>query len=378
MKKFLKSNGFFDLSSSLIAILGGLLFGFIIIVVSNPEFAVEGFLSLLTGGFGDGLVGIEKTIYYAVPIMMTGLSVGFAFKVGLFNIGTPGQFIVGAFTAVYIGNQWTWLPPEIHWLVALLCAGIAGGLWALVPGVMKAYLNVNEVISSIMMNYIGMYVVNYTLSLTILNTMTSQSNPPAASAIIPKMGLDQIFPGNYINGGIIIALICVAVIYIILNKTTFGYELKACGFNADASKYAGINSKRNIVFSMVIAGFLAGIGGALTYLSGVGKHIELVDVLAPEGFNGIPVALLGLSNPIGVALASLFIANLNVGGTIMQMYGFIPQIVDIIVACIIYFSAFAMMIKIWLRKRVKTDTINVNDSQEEVFKITPENEGGKE
>lgn len=378
MKKFLKSNGFFDLSSSLIAILGGLLFGFIIIVVSNPEFAVEGFLSLLTGGFGDGLVGIEKTIYYAVPIMMTGLSVGFAFKVGLFNIGTPGQFIVGAFTAVYIGNQWTWLPPEIHWLVALLCAGIAGGLWALVPGVMKAYLNVNEVISSIMMNYIGMYVVNYTLSLTILNTMTSQSNPPAASAIIPKMGLDQIFPGNYINGGIIIALICVAVIYIILNKTTFGYELKACGFNADASKYAGINSKRNIVLSMVIAGFLAGIGGALTYLSGVGKHIELVDVLAPEGFNGIPVALLGLSNPIGVALASLFIANLNVGGTIMQMYGFIPQIVDIIVACIIYFSAFAMMIKIWLRKRVKTDTINVNDSQEEVFKITPENEGGKE
>lgn len=378
MKKFLKSNGFFDLSSSLIAILGGLLFGFIIILVSNPEYAVEGFLALLTGGFGDGLLGIEKTIYYAVPIMMTGLSVGFAFKVGLFNIGTPGQFIVGAFTAVYIGNQWTWLPPEIHWLVALLCAGLAGGLWALIPGVMKAYLNVNEVISSIMMNYIGMYVVNYTLSLTILNTMTSQSNPPAASAIIPKMGLDNIFPGNYINGGIIIALICVAIIYVILNKTTFGYELKACGYNADASKYAGINSKRNIVLSMVIAGFLAGIGGALTYLSGVGKHIELVDVLAPEGFNGIPVALLGLSNPIGVALASLFIANLNVGGTIMQMYGFIPQIVDIIVACIIYFSAFAMMIKLWLGKRVKVDNGNVNAVTEEKKKIENINEGGKE
>lgn len=377
MKKFLKSNGFFDLSSSLIAILGGLLFGFIIILISNPEYAVEGFLALLLGGFGDGLLGIEKTIYYAVPIMMTGLSVGFAFKVGLFNIGTPGQFIVGAFTAVYIGNQWTWLPPEIHWLVALLCAGIAGGIWALIPGVMKAYLNVNEVISSIMMNYIGMYVVNYTLSLTILNTMTSQSNPPAASAIIPKMGLDNIFPGNYINGGIIIALICVALIYIILNKTTFGYELKACGFNADASKYAGINSKRNIVLSMVIAGFLAGIGGALTYLSGVGKHIELVDVLAPEGFNGIPVALLGLSNPIGVALASLFIANLNVGGTIMQMYGFIPQIVDIIVACIIYFSAFAMMIKLWLGKRVKVDDGNVNAVIEEKEKTENINEGAE-
>lgn len=361
MKRILKRNSFFNFSSSLLAIAAGLLFGFIIILIANPGSAIDGFLTLLTGGFSDGLRGIEKTLYYSVPIMMTGLSVGFAFKVGLFNIGTPGQFIVGAFAAVFVGVEGAGvIPTEIHWLVAVLAAGIAGGLWALIPGLMKAFLNVNEVITSIMMNYIGMYAVNYLITLTIFNEKTSQALPPADSAVIPKMGLDKIFSGNYINGGIIIALICVAIIYIILTKTTFGYELKACGLNSDASKFAGINDKKNIVLSMVIAGVLAGIGGALTYLSGAGKHIEVVDVLAVEGFNGIPVALLGLSNPIGVCLSSLFIANLNVGGTAMQMYGFIPQIVDIIVSCIVYFSAFSMIIKFWLSKRIKSDDENAN------------------
>ncbi|MEJ8735866.1 ABC transporter permease [Erysipelotrichaceae bacterium HCN-30851] len=351
MKKLVQSDAFKNFTSSCIAILIGLVIGAIVIFISNSSEALNGFNTLVLGPIQDGMTGIGRVIYYAVPIIMTGLSVGFAFKTGLFNIGTPGQFIVGAFAAVYIGVKWTFLPESIHWVVALLGAFIAGGLWAVVPGVMKAYLNVNEVISSIMMNYIGIYFVNYSVTLTIFDSLRNQSLPVAEAANVPKMGLDVIFEGSQANGGFIIAILFVILIYIILNKTTFGYEMKACGFNKDASKYAGINEKRNIILSMVIAGALAGIGGGLLYLSGSGKFIEVVDVLPAEGFNGIPVALLGLSNPIGVLFSGLFIAYLTVGGNSMQQFGFIPQIVDIIISCIIYCSALSLMIKVWLSNR---------------------------
>lgn len=354
MKKFVQSDAFKNFGSSCIAILIGLIVGALVIFISNSAEALDGLRTLLAGPVEDGMMGLGRVLYYAVPIIMTGLSVGFAFKTGLFNIGTPGQFIIGAFAAVYIGVKWTFLPGSIHWLVALLGALIAGGLWAVIPGVMKAYLNVNEVISSIMMNYIGLYLVNYSVTLTIFDALRNQSLPVADAANIPKFGLDKIFAGSPANGGILVAIVFVIIIYIVLNKTAFGYEMKACGFNKDASKYAGINEKRNIILSMVIAGALAGIGGGLLYLSGSGKFIEVVDVMPAEGFNGIPVALLGLSNPIGVLFAGLFIAYLNVGGNAMQQFGFIPQIVDMIVSCIIYCSALSLMIKYWLGKRKKT------------------------
>lgn len=351
LKHLKDSDGFKDVLSSLIAIVLGLSLGFIIILFANPGNAVSGLLALLTGGFDSGMNSIGRVLFNAVPIMMTGLSVGFAFKTGLFNIGTPGQLIVGAFAAVWIGIQWTFLPGSIHWLIALLGGMLAGGMWALVPGLLKAYYHVNEVISSIMMNYIGMYGVNYLVAAHIYDIMKAQSLPVAQTALIPKFGLDKLFAGSTANGGIVIAILCTIVIYVILHKTTFGYELKACGLNKEAAKYAGINEKRNVILSMVIAGMLAGIGGALLYLGGTGKYITVVDVLAPEGFHGIAVALLGMSNPIGILFAGIFIAYMNYGGFIMQMYGFVPQIIDIIVSCIIYFAAFSMMIKLFLDQR---------------------------
>lgn len=355
LKLFKESEGFSDFISAFLAILFGLLFGLIIIIFSNPSNAAGGFIAMLTGGFDDGLSSFGRVLNNAVPITMTGLSVGFAFKTGLFNIGTPGQFITGAFVAIWIGIKWTFLPPSLHWLVAMLGGMLTGGIWALVPGVLKAYFNVNEVISSIMMNYIGMYGVNYLVATFIYDTMRAQSLPVAASAVIPKMGMDTIFSGSTANGGILIAVLCVIIVYVILNKTTFGYELKACGFNKDAAKYAGINEKRNIVTSIVIAGMLAGLGGALLYLGGTGKYITVIDELAPEGFNGIAVALLGMNNPIGILFAGIFVAYMNYGGFVMQLHGFVPQIVDIIVSCIIYFAAFSMMVKIlinqWRLKR---------------------------
>ena len=329
--------------SSILAIVVGLLLGLAILLVSNPSQALAGFITILMGGFNGGLSGIGQMLYVATPIILTGLSVGFAFKTGLFNIGTAGQFIVGAFCAVFVSVRFTFLPTAVHWPAAVLAGLLGGALWALVPGLLKAYFNVNEVIATIMMNYIGMYLVNLLVVKTIYNSFKNQSLDPVA--VIPYWGLDKLFGGSSINAGIVIAIVAAVLIHLLLNKTVFGYELKACGFNKDAALYAGINAKRGVVLSMVIAGALSGLGGALLYLSATGKSIEVVDVLAAEGFTGIPVALLGFSHPLGILLSGFFIAHLSLGGFYAQGYDFKPEIIGIITSVIIYFSAFSLVVK---------------------------------
>jgi simple sugar transport system permease protein len=241
------------------------------------------------------------------------------------------------------------LPGNLHWIAALLAAILAGALWGAIPGFFKAFFNVNEVIACIMTNYIGMYLVNFLVSKTVFDSLKNQSMRVVETANLPKMGMDKIFrEGSSVssaNAGILIAILFAILIYIVLEKTTFGYELKACGFNREAAHYAGINERRCIVSSMAIAGAMAGLGGALLYLAGSGKGIAVVDTLAAEGFNGIPVALLGLNNPLGIIFSGLFIAYINVGGFNMQLYDFAPQIIEIIIAVIIYFSAFALLIR---------------------------------
>ena len=189
--------------SSVFAIVIGLLVGFVILLICNPSQALPGFVTILTGAFTHGLKGVGQVFYYATPIILTGLSVGFAFKTGLFNIGTPGQFIVGAFAAVYVGIMWTGLG-RIQWAVALLAAILGGALWGMVPGVLKACFNVNEVIASIMMNYIGMYMVNWIVKSykPLFNNLRNESRNVAATAQIPKMGMDKLFPESSVGGGI--------------------------------------------------------------------------------------------------------------------------------------------------------------------------------
>jgi simple sugar transport system permease protein len=303
---------------------------------------------------------------------MTGLSIGFAFKTGLFNIGASGQVIAGGFVAVVIGV----LLPQlgaVHWVVALLAAMIAGALWAGIPGILKAFFNVHEVISGIMMNYIGMYMVNALVVRTVYDSTRAQSLPVAKSAVIPKLGLDKLFGGSSINAGFFIAVGFVILLYIILSKTTFGYELKACGYNPDAGRYAGINSKRNIVYSLMIAGAMAGVAGGLIYLAGSGKYIEVVDILPTEGFTGISVALLGLSHPVGILFSGLFISHITNGGFYMQLYDFVPEIIDIIISIIIYFSAFALIVKQYFEERSNKKGLNVDSNNaflDKLFKKT--------
>lgn len=350
MKRKNKGN-YVGVLSSVFAIVIGLLVGLVVLILCNPAQAFPGFFTILTGAFTHGMKGVGQVFYYATPIILTGLSVGFAFKTGVFNIGTPGQFIMGAFGAVYVGIMWEQLG-GVHWIAALMASLIMGAVWGLIPGLLKAYFNVNVVISCIMMNYIGMYRVNWSVrgNKALFNTLRNESKNVAATAVIPKMGLDKVFSGSSVNGGILIAIVVVIFIYILLNKTAFGYELKAVGFNQDAGKYAGINEKRNVVAAMVIAGAIAGLAGGLLYLAGTGKHIEIKDVLASEGFTGISVALLGLSHPIGVLFSGLFIAYLTAGGFYLQLFEFSTEIIDIIVAVIIYFSAFALIVRSILGK----------------------------
>ena len=243
--------------------------GFVVLIVTNPRSSLPAFATILQGGFLHGARGFGNVIFRAVPIILTGLSVGFAFRTGLFNIGVTGQFTVGAFTAVYIGVNKNW--GQFTWFYALIFAMLAGMVWALVVGAMKAYRNVNEVIASIMMNYVGMFFVNFLIKQTAYDDVHSRTLPPR-NAYLPKAGMDKIFPRSSLNVGIVFAVIAAIVIYIILEKTTFGFELKAVGFNRHAGRYAGINEKRSIMLSMAIAGALAGWVAACLFIR-CGKHI---------------------------------------------------------------------------------------------------------
>ncbi len=346
-----KSKAAASLLAALLAIIFGLIFGLVIMIIAKPATSWLGFRTLLTTGFRR----MPDVFYFATPILMTGLSVGFAFKMGLFNIGATGQYTMGLFFALNAGFLLK-LPPGIHFIACIL-AGMAGGmLWGFIPGILKALFNVNEVITSIMFNYIGMYLVDMLIqssSTLYVSTMTRTAYLPV-SAQLPSLGIAN----SNVNLSIIIA-ICIAVaLSVILNKTTFGYELKATGFNKHASKYAGMNDKRNTILTMIIAGGLAGLGGAFDILSpstiiGSSMTYEPINILEPNGFNGIAVALLGNSNPIGIIFASLFISHVQRGGSLVNNLGYKPEIIDTVIAVIIYFSAFAMMINMNMARMIK-------------------------
>ena len=340
--------------SSILAIVAGLVAGFIILLVSNASQALGGFKTILTGGFSD-MFNLGQVLYYATPIIMTGLSVGFAGKTGLFNIGASGQFTCGMYASILVAIKCSFLPNPLQCLAALLAGVLAGAIWGFIPGILKALRNVHEVIACIMMNYIGMYLVNHLIKVTgIYDQLKNMTMRVPTGANLPSLGLNSLFSTateqgsvrpSSVGSGILIAIIACILMYIILEKTKFGYELKSCGFNREAARYAGINENRGVILSMVIAGALSGLGGALLALAGAGRGIAVVEVLAGEGFQGIPVALLGLYNPIGILFSGILVAYLTQSGFLLQRLNFAPEIIEIIVSIIIYFSALALLLK---------------------------------
>lgn len=353
IKSFFKRKGTVSFLASLSSIVVGLIIGLILLFCFNAPHAQSGFNKIITTGFASS-DKFAKVLYQSAPLIFTGLSVAFAFKTGLFNIGATGQYTVGACFALIAAIQF-----QQPWYISLVFAMLGGAIWGFFPGLFKAVYNVNEVITSIMFNWIGLYLVILLFSnlpLTLASSWGASNNDRTAnlaranqSGIIPKIGLDKLLGSNYMNISIFIAIAFAIIMYTILNKTTFGYELKACGYNKTASIYAGIGAKRNIILSMVISGALSGIGGGIYFLSGTAQF-TLVKVLLSTGFNGIPVALLASSNPLGVIVSSLFISYIQVGGDAMQPE-FAKEIIDIIIAVIIYISAFSLIIRGFVTKR---------------------------
>ncbi|MDD2427621.1 MAG: ABC transporter permease, partial [Eubacteriales bacterium] len=249
--------GTYSFFASLMAILTGLLVGVIILLIANPSRAGQGLITILRGGLTGSPTQFGQAIATSIPIIMTGLSVAFAYKAGLFNIGASGQFMVGGVCAVYVAIKGTMIPGSILWVVCMLAAIAGGAIWGAVPGILKAFFKVNEVITSIMMNYIGMYLVKIIIEQTIYDSRYARAQDVPVRAEIPTLGLDTAFPGTNLNIGLLMCLIFCAIIFIISSRTVFGYELTAVGLNPDASRYAGINSKRTVITAMIIAGALS-------------------------------------------------------------------------------------------------------------------------
>ncbi|MGZ0085309.1 ABC transporter permease [Caldibacillus thermoamylovorans] len=342
----MKSNRLQQLFIPVLAVLLGMIAGSIVMLASgyNP---IAGFSALVYGAFGDTYY-IGETIRQTTPYILTGLAVAFAFRTGLFNIGVEGQLIVGWLAAVWVGVSFD-LPKIVHLPLAILAAAAAGALWGLLPGVLKAYLKVHEVIITIMMNYIALHVTNAIIR-SVLSDEGFKSDPVKPSASLQSEFFGAITHHSTMHYGIFIAIAAAFVMWFLLERTTKGFELRAVGFNQHASQYAGMNVRANIILAMVISGAFAGVAGAMEGLGTFGD-ISTKAGFTGLGFDGIAVALIGGNNAFGILLSALLFGALKVGALEMPSSAGVPtELVDIIIALIIFFVASSYMIR-WLLSR---------------------------
>ncbi|PAE26802.1 ABC transporter permease [Bacillus sp. 7894-2] len=338
------SNRMKNIVVPLVAVLLGVLVGTIIMIATgyNP---VSAFIALWNGAFGE-IYYTGEVVRQVTPYILAGLAVAFAFRTGLFNIGVEGQLIVGWLAAVWVGVAFE-LPKFIHLPLAVLAAAAAGALWAFIPGLLKAKFKVHEVIVTIMMNYVALHVTNYIVR-TVLSEKSDRSEMIAESASLRSPFLEGLTDYSRLHWGILIALACVFIMWFLLEKTSKGYELRAVGFNQHASEYAGMSVSKNIILSMVISGAFAGLAGAMEALGTFG-YAAIKGGFTGVGFDGIAVALLGGNGPIGIIFAALLFGSLKVGALNMPLEAGVPnELVDIIIALIVFFVAASYMIRIFI------------------------------
>ena len=368
--------------ASLISILIGLAVGSVIILIvglANPALGLSSAwdgIRLVFGGlvstgrdaagsltFGFNPPNMGNMLFRATPLILTGLSVAVAFKTGLFNIGAPGQYLMGtaATLMIALGIPSETVPAWLIWALAFVGGILAGALWGCLPGLVKAFLNINEVLACIMTNWIAANLVTWMFDGSqfrnvVENTKSGYIYKTSFNGVeTAKLGLNKLFPNSQVNGGIVIAVVIAVLVYILMSKTTLGYQLKACGSNRHAARYAGINDKRNIVLSMAIAGGLSGAAAALYYLSGNTEFFwSTYQSLPAIGFNGIPVALLAANNPIAVIFTGCFMSMLDIVGLpLTNLTAYNEYITDVIIATIVYLSAFSLLIRMLLDGRKK-------------------------
>ena len=359
------SRAFLEISSAILCAIIGIVVGFIILLIINPSHSTEAIITILKNFFyyntsAKRLYYFGSTLVKTVPLVLCSISVLFAYKSGLFNIGVGGQYCIGIGVSLWCALNW-----HLPWWQCVLLATLAAAAWAAISGIFKAIFNVNEVIACIMMNWIGLYLVNVLMQSEIVMDQSKSETFHIASvspeSILPSLGLGKLFSNNqYVTIAIPLMIILAALIYVVLAKTTFGYELRATGLNKNAAKYAGMRDKANIIITMAIAGAFAGLAASLFYLTDI-QPWKTSSTVPAMGFNGIAVAFLGGLNPVGVIFAGYFIQHITIGGTLINMRYFNPQIADLISSVIIYSCAFVLFFKeIISRFGKKNDGPNAN------------------
>ena len=392
LSKWRKTDSARSILASILSILIGMAVGCVIVLIVaatskdlSMASAWEG-IRLIFGGlfstgrtaagtltFGFNPTNLGNMLFRATPLIMTGLSVAVAFKTGLFNIGAPGQYLMGTMATLMLalGIPSESIPAGLIWIIAFVGGCFAGALWGAIPGLLKAFLNINEVLACIMTNWLAANLVTWAFDASNFKNMVENTKSGYIykttfnGVATPKMGLDKIFPNSQVNMGIIIAILFAVAMFILMNKTTLGYQLKACGANRHAARYAGIQDKRNIVLSMAIAGALAAAGASLYYLSGNTEfYWSTYQSLPDTGFNGVPVALLAANNPIGVIFTGCFMSMLDISGLqLTNLTAYNEYITDVIIAVIVYLSAFSLVIKALISGRKKKTPVAPDSKQ---------------
>ena len=368
-KSLLKNPSFQSILTSLICIVLGLFIGFIVLLLINPAGASEAIKTILLNFLSRSspaaqMKALGNTLAKTAPLLMCALSICFCYKVGLFNIGAPGQYEAGACIGLYAALAW-----HCNWVICLILAALAGAVVGSISGALKAYRNVNEVISGIMLNWIMLYLTNMVLTGKRVKDPASPYTIKLATgnkgALIPSAGLNKLFANNTtVTIAIPLAILFAILIWVILSKTKFGYELRATGFNKEAAKYAGMKEKQNIIITLAIGGALAGVGAAFLFLTGYQEWSTTQTSVPGMGFNGIAATFLGGLHPIGTIFASFFIQSITDGGALIDKSVYPSQISDLISSLIIYLCGFVLFFKHILNTAVsKSDTggPNVND-----------------
>ncbi|MBQ7012064.1 MAG: ABC transporter permease [Clostridia bacterium] len=368
----LRSSGFQNLLASLICVLGGLVVGFIVLLLIEPSGALKAILAIMTSFFRyPGKLMLKyfgQTLVRTVPLLMCSLSVLFAYKVGMFNIGVAGQYVAGACFSLYSALAW-----KLPWLPCLLIGMLAAGLLGAISGVLKTKCNVNIVISGIMLNWIMLYSTNL-----LLGKVKSPSSPYTLSlkgtnpkALLPSLGLDKLFfDEKSVTIAIPLSILIAVGVWFVLQKTKFGYELKATGYNYNAARYAGMKENWNVIITMFISGALAGLGAGMLYLTDISPWETTCASVPAMGFNGIAVAFLGGLSPIGSILSSFFIQYITTGGGFVDLQVYSSQISDLISSLIIYLCAFVAFFRFFIQARIeraekkKAEADNANKTEE--------------
>ncbi len=332
----------------IIAILLAFLVGAIVLWATGYS-PINAYMAVLTGAFGD-VYGIGQTLTKATPLIFTALAFLFAFKCGLFNIGAEGQLLIGGFTAALVGIYFSDLPTYVHLPLALLAGAAGGALWGFIPGILKARLGAHEVITSMMLSYVALYITSYMVNYPF-------KAPPGWVAqtvfVAPSAELPRILAPTQLSASIFIAIAMTAIVALMLNRTVLGYEVRAIGLNTPAAESNGINVKKTMVLAFVISGTLAGLGGAGEIL---GVHRRFIDGFSPGyGFDGLAVALIGGLNPIGAVFAAILFGALRAGGMTMNTITGVPiDIVSVLQGLVVLFVAAPRLISYLSSKGLAT------------------------